>query len=1696
MKSRRAPSWLAAACFAMAMMTMTSRGTAAEAQKKIPGVSLGSFAVSQNGAATYSIPIIMPPSVGPNPKLSLAYDSQKQNGLLGVGWSLQGLPNIQRCARTVAQDGVRGSVNFDANDRACLDGQRLMTVNGLTDWTDGAEYRTEIDSFLKIFFRKATTVCTPERCTQLAEGFRVISKDGNTMSFELKPSITIGRSSPTGRVYALTNVSDLNRKSMDVTYEEDPTNGDARPLQISYKDNSAQFIYEDRPDKTPQYIHGVLFKTIKRLAKIQTFAPTSPTSGPVMVREYRLAYEPGSSTQRSRLTSVTECAWNALSATFSCMPPTNFMWQEGPDGKYQSITKINDGLLNAVCCGFGDINGDGKIDIWSQASTALNKFQVALSNGDGTFQAPVISDHPTGWYQAAALGDFDGDGRGDILSIDPNKKIWVFAFANRNGSGKFTGSTPVSQPTGWVAANAIVALDFDGDGRTDLLNWTTTTKFMFAFSNGDGTVRPSPVITTPTGWNLNTYRTGDFNGDGKADLISVGNSKFISVFSNGDGTITVSPNQPAVPTGWDSSRMWAGDFNGDGITDLVSRNANKNQLIFAFFKGDGTYDTAIAAVPVQLASGVWTDNATRVGDFNGDKKADIFTNNKTTLTTFFSRGDGTVWSVADTLPGNWDPVWTEIHDMSGDGKDDVVNRPNGQLGTIDFSKQPFPDLLTSIVNSIGGKIDITYKPLTDNNVYAKANDAAYPVMDLQAAIYAVDSHTARTQADGKGQNFTFTYDYAGLKFHEQGRGGLGFNSTTVLDTSTGVQTQKTFFQEFPLIGAIDLAQTMDSTDGIFAQVKNHYTPTPSNPSTNPKVIFPALTRVDTSDCDGHGVCLQSAVEYEYDTSGNRKRTHSLGDVSLQEHESDELTEWFIDPIKWIHSPSHISLFELDPVASIPSLLREKWLTYDGNSGLLTKEESRAATGIAGDQGGALNPVFTYTYDTFGNRDSTTDPIGCTTKITVFDFTGTFPATTVQCFGEPGFEHATNFTWDVRFGAKKSETDPNNQMTSFEYDDFGRVVKVIGPLDSTDIPSVGYAYPDWNDPGLQRIQTFKTKDHGVPYTILQEEYFDGLGRFYKSQSDGPEDNLGQRRTIAETTTFDSRGLVTSKVAPRFIPNEPALPAMLFEYDVLGRQTKITYPDGRNARTIYQPGEVTLIDENGHEKIKIFDAFGRVAEVQEVTAIETYVTTYDYDAADSLIHSQNHLGHNTSIKYDLLGRKAAMCDPNMGAGPNAASCDTTTPGAWTYEYDNAGNLISQKDAKNQTLIYDYDKKSRLKHKTLSAGTITFTYDQGTNGIGRLTQVDDLGGLVTTFSYDSMGRVIQAGRAFDGGAPHTLTQTYNALSSVKTETFSDDSETINYTYDNAGWLKSVSGYVSDIQYNARGQRDEIQYVNGVTTTFDYFDQLVTPPQKINFRLKNRNTTGHNPDYMNLQDLDYDYDDVGNTTSITDHLFTGTRDLLRYDELNRLVEARGKFDTNQGQITCGYSYNAIGNLQDRCGTQLFYENAAHPSFVSRTSDGRTYNPDDNGNTSSGAGRTFIWTPDNRVASVTMGGITTMDYDYTGFRFKKTNGAAVTQYIFSGYEVGPDGVAIKYIKAGNEILAAKKSTGEILFYHNDRLGGINVITDGNGARKQLTEYDPWGTITRNEPANSSVDPSRRFTGQELDAEIDLYYYGGRYYDQ
>lgn len=121
------------------------------------GRTPGTATVSPDGEAVYSIPLNLPQGTnGMTPTVALEYRRRSIVGLLCIGWNIGGLSQIARCPRTIVQDGVASPVTQTAEDRFCLDGQRLVVTNGVAYGAARAEYRTEMVSSMG----QCNTICS------------------------------------------------------------------------------------------------------------------------------------------------------------------------------------------------------------------------------------------------------------------------------------------------------------------------------------------------------------------------------------------------------------------------------------------------------------------------------------------------------------------------------------------------------------------------------------------------------------------------------------------------------------------------------------------------------------------------------------------------------------------------------------------------------------------------------------------------------------------------------------------------------------------------------------------------------------------------------------------------------------------------------------------------------------------------------------------------------------------------------------------------------------------------------------------------------------------------------------------------------------------------------------------------------------------------------------------------------------------------------------------------------------------------------------------------------------------------------------------------------------------------------------------------------------------------------------------------
>ena len=235
---------------APALVALLACTTAQAAIGRTPGTA----SVSAEGEASYSIPITLPAGTnGMTPILSLEYRHRSRGGLLGVGWSIGGLSQITRCARTMAQDGVAAAPMRSTEDRFCLDGQRLVVVGQAAYGAPGAEYRTEIESFARIRAIPGTSNNGPGHFTVEAADGRVYEYGATNDS---RIDGATGPSSNSARTWALSRIRDRAGNVIDYRYLEESGSTAFRIAAIRYNANpgagiaashEVAFVYENRP---------------------------------------------------------------------------------------------------------------------------------------------------------------------------------------------------------------------------------------------------------------------------------------------------------------------------------------------------------------------------------------------------------------------------------------------------------------------------------------------------------------------------------------------------------------------------------------------------------------------------------------------------------------------------------------------------------------------------------------------------------------------------------------------------------------------------------------------------------------------------------------------------------------------------------------------------------------------------------------------------------------------------------------------------------------------------------------------------------------------------------------------------------------------------------------------------------------------------------------------------------------------------------------------------------------------------------------------------------------------------------------------------------------------------------------------------------------------------------------------------------
>jgi RHS repeat-associated protein len=516
----------------------------------IAGTIPGQAGVSSRGASQYSFNIAVPPgTAGMSPSLGLSYDSENPIDIGGVGWSLTGLSTITRCKRTLATDGHVHPVDLTAADAYCLNGERLILISGTEGAT--AEYRTEIETFQRVKSFGSNTAVGPDYWTVETRDGRILTIGGAGNSTVLATK----QSTPINWVWMLQRVQDQHGNFMTYVYELSTT-GEYYPTQILYTGNTAaglvpynsvDFLYEARNDVFSGRVSDVLIQRPNRLKQIRTrIGVAADGTGGTIARQWNFAYSYSPYSNRSLLQSVTDCNSDGS----QCLPSTTFTWTQRDASKNTTTAP-----------GSGTWNGPG-IPI-----------QIDYTVDPGIYTSGAQ------FGKRAAVGDFNGDGKQDLLVNAAGSSTWTLcpSIGTNFNCMSVPGMPAVSSENFFVG-------DVNGDGLSDVLVATGPGQpWYLCLSTGTG-FTCSQTTGLPAAMNyINTQYTplvGDFNGDGRDDILfqgtlctSTGSAFNCAPYnSNVYGMWDTAPANPSEYT-YPSAQMMA-DFDGDGQIDILAYQAS------------------------------------------------------------------------------------------------------------------------------------------------------------------------------------------------------------------------------------------------------------------------------------------------------------------------------------------------------------------------------------------------------------------------------------------------------------------------------------------------------------------------------------------------------------------------------------------------------------------------------------------------------------------------------------------------------------------------------------------------------------------------------------------------------------------------------------------------------------------------------------------------------------------------------------------------------------------------------------------------------------------------------------------------------------------------------------------------------------------------------------------------------------------
>lgn len=1678
------------------------------------GATTGSAGVSPSGAATYTIPIAIPKGTnGMQPNLSLNYNSQSGNGLLGYGWHLSGLSAITRSGKTHYHNSKVSPVTLSNADRYMLDGQYLIPISG-ENGAPNTEYATESETYAKV-----TSIGGYNGSPKT---FKVEHKNG--LVFYYGSVMSARQILENNKILAWHLYKVIDHYGNYMTYHYSHEGGQFRLNKIRYTANDdvvmnyhseVRFNYSERKDQSENYVAGNKLETKYLLRNIQTF-----TNGKLL-RKYHFEH---SFNTYSYLKSVTE-----QGAFGEQLNATRFMY---PNVNHQSVKTIypsvdnSSGLFGKVFHQ-GDFNGDGLTDFlalkyflkdsdrdegkyvaWGIYLNSNNgytyhnlSFPSATVGQNGDFKDfDYTSANPISEVKIL-IGDLNGDNKDDIVygtkgkADDSTEDDYFYRakLSTNNSTGyTFSNSSTIIKMAHrnvweWITVGIIptpyridkrhvsTLIDYDGDGRMELFALNSYTRD-WRICSFDGRINYWHDSDEENQFNLENHSVFhfDYDGDGASEILYSyvypfnGVKTYYYMIDFNSENLDLSTKSTSyyessnfkIEMGYTYSSPI--DFNGDGLSDIVFRN---NSIGFALISKGYQEGQQLSASSFELMNfddeDMYKSNrGIFYIDINSDGNTDILNiKGGEDLKVLISKGTLLEFeSYTLNVEGpahrfvNFDSY--QIADLGSNGIGIMGKQDEHPLRfhKVFIKTSPENRQLDEIKDGFNNDLSFDYNKLTDYDNYTKtANWGNYPTLNFSSPLSVV---SATHSSNGLGGVNTTNYSYKDAILHKRGKSFLGFQQTTVKNETTGSKTEAyNAFHPTWNVPYLTLSKSY-LNDSLISQSETDYY---FNDLNNQRYSILPKTITATNHLQG----FTTVKDFIWSTEGNLDYEKTNIHNGLEVMEGEYEYEQHGSHIKNVRTASKITTRRQE---QDPFVVNTAYTYYE--SGDLKQRL---------DFVGMPKEVKTqFDYDAFGNLSKKTKTAqGLSNQMNRYFYDNATARYLTKTINPLGYTIQSNY--HQRFGLPISTKDELGKTTTYDYDAFGKLIKTTKPNGQ-----IIEQNTEWAIDGNQRFKlTQKLDNH-----LLSTTWHDALGRELKSKVQG------RNQYVWTSKSYNNKGQVTQQTLPHFEDENPLI--TLYMYDDFGRVSKVLKPynDVSVYNYTFENAELTTSVLNTYDlsqQSTTKDASGKIIKKEDEGGEVSFSYYSHGQQQDVKVNGQVV----ASMTYDDYTRQTVLADANAGNT--------------TYEYDAYGQLISQTDAKGQTISMTYDALARVLTKNTPEGQSVYTYYNTGGGTGQIKKAQAPNGNFETYQYDEWGRLNKL-REHIAGTNYNTEYHYNNKHQLKKTTYPTGFNVTN-TYDNRGYLKTVKANGNQLIFtaeeeNALGQYTKYQYANGMHVEKTY------------------NSLGMPTNYYcdGIQDMSFDFDIyTGNLYGRTDHL-KELHESFQYDDLQRLTQhIRPHADTSMNVslvgLSEGYTYFDNGNIKKKTdvSSQDYQYHPTKPHALLGVNDvinpvaslqeqSISYNSAQDPISISENAYTlnFEYGPhNNRVRSVLSHDEQEQQTKTYLSNMEILEVGDTTTYVH--YIPGGDGLAAIYVEKEGE-------NGQYYYVFKDHLGSILTLADKNGDVMQEQSFDAWGRYRNTEDwSYEDVSPPtladgdftwlRGYTGHEYLPQFSLIHMNGRLYD-